>query len=507
MAKTNWKITGKLQFAPQLSDVATAYGNPVPLAGVKVLVEAKEISLDPTWDNWGEDVTDANGEFTVRNEKDRSGRMFRVRAMFKDDDLKIYPPNTGLLSKMIKGPAEPIVGDHLDSVLEQALTHVSRLMFDVDWFTVHQDDNDHKHDPDDGDLGALTFQSGAAHDLGDRTARRHAEIWFVCKLVMNLLEDAGSGLGFPKDQPVAILHPHNNPLINDEVETSFSSPYNKVAFLVENAHVDGFDLATIIHEFMHLWVYQRSQGEDALAWQLLVHGSTHEGLQKKEWVAAHEGIAEWANHQLYRVLFGVWPEAVDARAQAFDAKGLPFTLEFLRAQGVNDLRDVDHSEYGWMSLLNILRNDDIATIDVTGHGTYAPQNMTPPAPAPKGVPVAPLPVGGERPGFLDVLHVLNEDPKLGVVDRSALNLTDFLDRALAIMPQHSADDRATILALLDTRPSSSGGVPLKHQEPKPQAQMRRPAPANGGGDGERGRDGERERAARGRDDRADTLGR
>ena len=184
-----------------------------------------------------------------------------------------------------------------------------------------------------------------------------------------------------------MLHPHNNSLISDRVETSFASPYNDVAFLVENSHVDGFDLTTIIHELMHLWVYQRSQGEDALAWQLLIHGSTHDGLQKKTWVAAHEGIAEWAHASApprpVRCMAAWWA------ARTFEAKGLPFTRRFLGDKGVAVLQDVDRSEYGWMSLLNILRNSDVATLDVTGTGDYAPQNMPPRPPSPKGVPVAP----------------------------------------------------------------------------------------------------------------------
>ena len=50
---------------------------------MKVLVEAKEIAADPTWDNWGEDVTNAEGGFRSSPIKEaRSPRMFRVRAMF-----------------------------------------------------------------------------------------------------------------------------------------------------------------------------------------------------------------------------------------------------------------------------------------------------------------------------------------------------------------------------------------------------------------------------------------
>ncbi|MGH7574466.1 MAG: hypothetical protein ACREM1_04960 [Longimicrobiales bacterium] len=40
------------------------------------------------------------GRFSSTKEKDKTPRHFRVRVMFKDADLKIYPPNDGLLSKL-----------------------------------------------------------------------------------------------------------------------------------------------------------------------------------------------------------------------------------------------------------------------------------------------------------------------------------------------------------------------------------------------------------------------
>ncbi len=50
---------------------------------------------------------------------------------------------------------------------------------------------------------------------------------------------------------------------------------------------------------MHAWAFQHSKGELGLAWQLLVHGTTHDGRQAKMWVAFHEGFAEWASNRLY----------------------------------------------------------------------------------------------------------------------------------------------------------------------------------------------------------------
>jgi hypothetical protein len=59
-----------------------------------------------------------------------------------------------------------------------------------------------------------------------------------------------------------------------------------------------------------------------------------------------------------------------------------------------------------------------------------------------------------------------------VLDLDGLSLEAFIDRALAIMPQHSTAEKAKILELLNPRPNAAKGPPNKHQEPRPQAQVR-----------------------------------
>jgi hypothetical protein len=80
-----------------------------------------------------------------------------------------------------------------------------------------------------------------------------------------------------------------------------------------------------------------------------------------------------------------------------------------------------------------------------------------------------------------VLAVLDEHPTQGVLDLDGLSLESFIDRALAIMPQHSASAKPKILELLDPRPNAATGPPNKHQEPRPQAQVRTRRPAATGG--------------------------
>jgi len=45
---------------------------------------------------------------------------------------------------------------------------------------------------------------------------------------------------------------------------------------------------------MHQWAYDHSTGEDAMAWQLLKHGTTHQARENTTYVPFHEGFAEWS---------------------------------------------------------------------------------------------------------------------------------------------------------------------------------------------------------------------
>src|SRR5262245_28844701 len=130
MAQTDWTLKGRILLRTQFPELAAKFGDPLPLEGVRVKVSAKEFGLDPSgWNEWGEDVTDADGNFEIRKEKDKSRRLFRVRVMFKDDTLKIYPENDGLLSKLFDGvtdlipggPVTKVVTELKEDLLEEAL--------------------------------------------------------------------------------------------------------------------------------------------------------------------------------------------------------------------------------------------------------------------------------------------------------------------------------------------------------------------------------------------------
>lgn len=450
MAKVNWTLKGKLMVRTQFPELAAKYGNggnDLPLEGVRVKVSAKEFGADPTWDEWGEDITDANGNFEIRKEKDKSKRLFRVRVMFKDKSLKIYPENSGPLSQIFNSITDLIPGGEVikvvhelkEDLIEAALGSISRVTFDVDWITVHEDHGkDDKHEPSVVNFGNLIFRSGGAEELGGTIQRRHADIWCLSRKVMEKLESYGAGLGFIENKPIAIKYPHKSSLIGDGIEASYADPLNDTIFLIQNTQDDDFDLQTIMHEMMHLWAYQHSRGETGLAWQLIIHGSTHEGRQSKTWTAFHEAWAEFASNELYRRMFGEKATIYGGDT----AERLPYTRAELKRSGMTSLSDLDHFEYGWMSIFNLLICNNVCDLDMNGSGTFAQPTLT-------STPLC----REAQISFADLLRVFRPHGT-GAYDTdlplSQMELNGLLNRLSAANPdEFSSSKREAYLKILD----------------------------------------------------------
>ena len=380
MAQVDWTLKGRILVKTQFPELDNAFGkdgDPLPLEGVRVKVSAKEFAADPSgWSEWDEDVTDSNGFFQIKKEKDKSKRLFRVRVMFKDDTLKIYPENSGVISQLFDlttdlipgGPAVKVVQNLEEDLLEAALGAISRAVYDVDWITVLEDHSgDDKRGPGVVDFGDLVFEQGGDQELGGTIQRRHADLWFLARTMMNKLASLGSGLGFTENKPIAIKYPHSSPFIGDGVEASYTDPINNITFLIQNSQSDDFDLQTAMHELAHMWFYQHSSGETGLAWQLIIHGSTHNGRQSKTWTAFHEGLAEFAKNELYRQMFGSGATIYGGTA----AERRPYTRSQLKSLGISSQSELDHFEDGWMSIFNLLVCNKVCELDMNATGTFA----------------------------------------------------------------------------------------------------------------------------------------
>ncbi len=447
MAQVEWVLRGRVLLVPQLPEIATLatvstdHGMAVPLAGVPVKVSAKEFDADPTgWNEWNEGVTDDDGRFEIRHIKDRSKRLFRFRAQFKDANLKIYPPNDGLAKSLLEaatmlvgGPITQLGALVTEQVLMQLVDQLSRAVYDVKWQTMHEDASGHKHDVDDTDFAPMVFRGGGSNDLGDFTARRHAEIWWLLKKAGAYLAD----LGFPfrGDRPIATVHPFDNPAIGDGIESSYSNPYMDTTFLVRNSLKDHFDAGTILHEMMHLWAYQHTEDEDRLATYLLVNGTTHNG-RIKSWAAWHEAFAEVISNQLYRDLFG----AAGTVYGGFTAQHRPYSRPYLKKGGLMNTADLEVFEDGWQSVLGLLLCPDVCDLDMNAAGPYA-------ADASPGAK-------GGRPTcwsptikLADVLAAVGDDAKDGGLPRDAMRVAPFLERI--DVPGFNDAIRSAYIAILD----------------------------------------------------------
>lgn len=453
MAQVVWTLRGRINVVPQLADVAplatvsTSFGNAAPLAGVKVQVSAKQFGADPTWDEWGETTTDADGNFEVRHTKNETKRLFRVRVQFKSDRLRIYPPNDSLLKKFVDVASLLVPGGVLTSLataaaqeaLEQLLEQSTRVLYDVKWITARQDSDGDKRSGPVVDFGNVNFRAGGSQELGGFTERRHAEIWLVASRGMNLIEGLGD-FGFRGDRSVAFLYPHENPVIGDGIESSYCNPHNDIVYLVRNSQIDHFNVDTILHELVHLWAYQHTSGEEKLATYLLVHGSTHTGRVAR-WVAWHEAFAEAVSNEITRQLLGTRSTVY----RAFTAERRPLSRPYLNGLGIRTLADVDQFEFGWLSAFGLLLCPDVCSLDMTGSGPYATD--TTPGVQPTGFTMC------RAPKFTlgDLLRVVAHAPdgKDGGLDKTEMTLGLFLRRCVDVVAKFTSTHADAYLKILD----------------------------------------------------------
>ena len=448
MAQVEWSVRGRLLLVPQLKEIAglatvgTDDGKAVPLAGVAVKVSALEFGLDPTgWEEWDQGVTDKDGYFDIRKTKDQTNRRFRVSIQFKDAALKIYPPNDSLAKKLLDlvpillpgGPIVQIGAVIAENVLEQLVEQTTRVLYDVKWYVVHEDDTGNKHGAGVVQLNNLAFKAGAMQDRGSFEPRRHAEIWWLVKAASARL--ASIGVPFRGDKTIAVLYPWDNPAVGDAIEESYSNPENNITFLLRNSKKDQFDADTILHELMHLWTFQHTEQEKRLVTYLFVKGTTHNGMVAP-WAAWHEAFAEVTSNALYRDIFGTSATVYGA----FQAERRPYSRKFLKDNKVRTAADLNVYEFGWQSVFGLLLCPDVVSLDMNGSGTYA-TDLTP-GTQPPSAPNKPPKI--ELADLLAALGGENKDGGLRIDDMRT-------DRFLSTIKVKGFDSlmQAAFLAILD----------------------------------------------------------
>ena len=413
---------------------------------VKVSAREKILGVWGPFNSWDTVSTKSDGSFEVKKDKDKSDRQFKIEVLFKDNTLKIYPENDGLWNTITEGFTDMFgeITDKVEDAVEQLLEQTSRIAYDVKWFKIlDEDKDDKKHSHGTIDFGDFIFGGSSKQDLGDSIAVKHATAWFVYKKVFGVFNGFSTSLHFDDKKPVALKYPHDNPIIGDNTEAAYSDPYNYIIFIIRNKKSDWFNVDTIVHELMHIWAYQHCEKEKAMAWQLAIHGSTHSGLQKKSFVAFHEGFAEWASNRLTRLIFGKDSNIYGGTTDT----GVPFSRRFLKGKNVKNESDIDKSEYAWISLFNILMTPDLHLHNFNSSTDYAAAMSSSSVTVPsRHVCSSPALT------FDEILSVFIEHESDGykkVLTKNEMNLDDFLRRAADISDKMTVNHIQMIKDLLN----------------------------------------------------------
>ena len=267
-----WTIKGRIVVDHLLPELSKAFGarEGVPKAVVKVSARSKVLSGWGWWNSWGQVTTEADGSFTVSENHGGDRRQFKVEVLFDSDRLRLKEGQE--TSIRLDGQGFPL--------------DVEFDLTDKDWFEVHDDESD----------GAPNGRQAGVIDLGDiavtgAVAHRLADAWCLYGRVMDLLENYGPA--YTVSKRITVKYPMGL-AGNAAASSSYSNPVNRAVYIKEGQ----FTSRTLIHEFMHQWDYDHSTGEDAMAWQLAKHGSTHQARENTTFVPFREAFADWVAHRL-----------------------------------------------------------------------------------------------------------------------------------------------------------------------------------------------------------------
>jgi len=279
MTQQTWTITGTLRVQEsELTEVATY--RPLPNAEVEVFASNFGI-----YDSWGTVRTNSDGEFTLRKEKDKSKRKFKVQVRFADSELEI---NSGALSDPL-GFLSPAI---------KVFEHSS----EVEGPSIN--------------IGTRSFVQGNSGELGSQQNVRQAISWYVMKTVINTLQATDSYFDF--NGKIKVIYPAN--VVSG---TSYANGVTRCAYIHKNSSTDQWDVPTVLHEVMHLWNYDHNYGTSN--WLAAVvcppDWDTHSQEEKRP-IAFHEGFAEYAAYGLLQELWGHEPQTRFERPKAYSRYGL-----------------------------------------------------------------------------------------------------------------------------------------------------------------------------------------
>ncbi|GEM_PF-1620656 len=310
------------------ADMPNSLGSQSALEDVRVRLMAK--TKIGWYAVWGTKRTDANGHVSFRKDKNTKKRRFRVKVMFQDDDLQIRQGNAAM-------PGTRKVKWY--TVSEFGWTGRNKQ--------VRRKEN-------------LVFGRPSSQALDDREPRHHAEIWNLYHTTIDYFADEiGSDYGFQKK--IKVKYPHDTPLIGN-VSASYANPHNKVIYLYKDSSGDaGRDAGTMIHELMHMWVYRQVRAERKMAGYLVANGTTH-GPLKEQFVAFHEGVAEWLALKVLDEVFSDGPPH-EPLSNDWVAGNIHYRTDDDLVVNGGVWKNVPRHDDGWEYILNLTSRPDVYEYD------------------------------------------------------------------------------------------------------------------------------------------------
>ena len=439
MAQVMWTVTGSVQVEHVLPELAWIRGARSALRGIKVRVQARSkipFGWGP-WTSWGTVVTDGMGRFTVAETRGGDRRQLRIKVLFDDGRLRVKEGGRAGVSR--GGDGFPV--------------DVDVDVPDKDGFVIHDDR-----------VVATEGRRAGCHDLGTllvgpRRLRELADLWTLVGLALDDLDSMGSRFGLDRKQVVKYPMGVDN---GSPASGSYSNPRNGTVYIAG----DELHSRTILHELMHQWAYDRTRGEDGLAWQLARHGAAAPVAREATTVMPfHEAFADWAAYELLRRLSnGGLTSFLEDNSDS--EPGVPHSRAFLmQALGSTDriLDNVAFTERGWRSFLTLLTCPTVDPLEPETAGALAGSGG---------------PIHGHtrsvRCGltFRQVLDVLNSHAgRPGAnsdLRNSDLDFRGIVHRAQRVHPELTDDVVAGILSCLDpldsTTPRDGVLVPRRRSE-------------------------------------------
>jgi hypothetical protein len=400
MAQITWTITGRIMVEEsELSGIPTRR----PLANVEVEIEASNFGK---YAAWGTVRTNTDGYFTLRKEKDKSKRKFKIKARFADTELEV---NSGVLGD---------IGDFISPAIV-----IFEHSQEVEGPSIN--------------IGTRCFESGASGELGDLETRRRALVWYVWKTIINTMQAEDAYFGF--QGKIRFIYPAK--VVSGQ---SYANGVTRCAYIHEG---DLWNIETPVHEGMHLWNYDHNYG--TANWFGAVFCppdlNTH-GQAERRPIAFHEGFAKYASLEMLNELWGNDGEGGSTRL-----KEKPYSrYALLHDLHLDTADEVEQSDEGVFRALCLLTSRALYFRRFGDKDTRLPSHPYPEV-VPQNGRDCPEP---PKVTIWDVLKVFQANPGVGYptewqVGNNDYGVRRFFDRAAGVLANLDHATKDLMLSLID----------------------------------------------------------